>query len=149
MLRNSLLALHLLSAVAWVGGMFFAHFCLRPSAMEVLQPPLRLPLWVATLRRFFGYAAVAVVLLLATGVLLLLPVGLQAAPVGWHVMLALGVVMAFVFAYIYLALFPELVKLCKRSAWPEAANIQNHIRQLVSLNLAFGVVVILAAVSAR
>ncbi|WP_343074980.1 hypothetical protein [sulfur-oxidizing endosymbiont of Gigantopelta aegis] len=45
--------LHLLSAVIWVGGMFFAHMILRPSAVEQLEPPQRLPLWVAVFGRFF------------------------------------------------------------------------------------------------
>ena len=149
MLRDALLALHLLSVVAWVGGMFFAHFCLRPAAMEALQPPQRLPLWSATLKRFFRYVAIAVLLILLTGALLILRVGFQAAPVGWHVMLALGVVMAGVFAYIYAGLYPKLVKHCQNSAWADAAQVQNRIRQLVSLNLALGVIAILAAVSAR
>jgi len=149
MLRHALLDLHLLSVVAWVGGMFFAHFCLRPAAMETLEPPQRLSLWTATLKRFFRFVAVAVLLILLTGALLFLPVGFQAAPVGWHVMLALGVVMAGVFAYIYAGLYPKLVKNCRNSAWADAAQVQNRIRQLVSVNLALGVIAILAAVSAR
>ncbi len=54
MLYHALLLLHLLAVVAWVGGMFFAHFCLRPAAVEVLEPPARLPLMLAALRRFLG-----------------------------------------------------------------------------------------------
>lgn len=64
-------------------------------------------------------------------------------------MLALGVVMAGVFAYIYAGLYPKLVKNCRNSAWADAAQVQNRIRQLVSVNLALGVIAILAAVSAR
>jgi uncharacterized membrane protein len=149
MFSHALLVLHLFSVVVWVGGMFFAHFCLRPAAMETLEPPQRLSLWSATLGRFFRYVAVAVVLGLLSGVLLFLRVGFQAAPAGWHVMLALGVVMAGVFAYIYLGLYPKLVKHCQTSAWADAAQVQNRIRQLVSVNLTLGVIVILAAVSAR
>ena len=149
MLRHALLDLHLLSVIAWVGGMFFAHFCLRPAAMETLEPPQRLSLWTATLRRFFRFVTIAVVLILLTGALLFLPVGFQGAPLGWHVMLALGVVMAGVFAYIYAGLYPKLVKNCRNAAWADAAQVQNRIRQMVSLNLALGVIAILAAVSAR
>jgi len=36
------ITLHTLSAVIWVGGMFFAHFALRPAANHLLEPPLRL-----------------------------------------------------------------------------------------------------------
>lgn len=149
MLRQLLLLLHLLSAFAWVGGMFFAYFCLRPAAAEVLDPPRRLPLWSATFARFLPYAAIAVVLILATGITMLLQVGFRHAPVGWHAMLALGLVMAGVFAYVYLALFPQLRAGCAASAWPAAAQALNGIRRLVAFNLVLGVCAVAAAVSAR
>ncbi len=148
MLRQTLLALHLLGAVVWIGGMFFAHFCMRPAAVETLQPPQRLPLMAAALGRFFRYVAVAVVVILATGVLLILPVGMKLAPIGWHVMLTLGVVMSLVFGYIYLSLYPKLVAHCGSSSWPDAGQVLNRIRQLVTFNLALGVIVVIAAVYA-
>ena len=70
MLRQALLLLHLLAAMAWMGGMFFAYFCLRPSAAEVLEPPKRLPLWLATLGRFLRYMSIAVLLILLAQLLL-------------------------------------------------------------------------------
>ena len=46
------LALHILAAVAWVGGMLFAHQMLRPAA-RALEPGTRLPLWHRVFSRFF------------------------------------------------------------------------------------------------
>ncbi|HEY5719720.1 MAG TPA: hypothetical protein VIW02_05015, partial [Gammaproteobacteria bacterium] len=43
------LPLHLLLAVVWVGGMFFAYQVLRPVAAAQLDPPQRLPLTGYTL----------------------------------------------------------------------------------------------------
>jgi len=48
------LVLHSLSAVLWVGGMFFAHQVLRPAA-AALEPGPRLTLWSRVLGRFFGW----------------------------------------------------------------------------------------------
>lgn len=149
MLRQFFILLHLLSAIAWIGGMFFAYFCLRPAAVEVLEPPKRLPLWVATFARFLPYMSVAVAVLLASGFSLLLAVGFQNAPIGWHVMMTLGLIMAAVFAYVYAVLFPRLRTHCAASAWPAAAQALNGIRQMVALNLALGLCVVVAAVSAR
>jgi uncharacterized membrane protein len=149
MLRQSLLLLHLLGAIAWLGGMFFAYFCLRPAAADVLKPPERLTLWSATFSRFLPYMAVAVVAIVATGLAMLLAVGFAAAPAGWHIMFALGLVMAAVFGRIYVGLFPALQSHCRAQAWPEAAQALNRIRQLVALNLVLGSLVVLAAVSAR
>jgi uncharacterized membrane protein len=149
MLRHTLLLLHLLAAMAWVGGMFFAYFCLRPSAAGVLEPPQRLPLWLATLTRFLGYMALAVPVVLATGLSMLLSVGFQAAPVGWHAMFAIGVTMAVVYAYIHLGLLPRLRAHCAASTWPAAAQVLNAIRQLVALNLTLGVFAVVAAILGR
>ena len=41
------LFLHLLGVAVWIGGMVFAHFCLRP-ALGDLTPQMRLPLWEAS-----------------------------------------------------------------------------------------------------
>lgn len=149
MLRQSLLFLHILGAMAWIGGMFFAYYCLRPAAIEVLEPPKRLPLWLATFARFLRYVSIAVVVILATGLGMLAPTGLGQAPLGWHLMLGLGLVMAAVFVHVYWRLYPKLREQCSTSAWPAAAQTLNRIRQLVALNLVLGVAVVAAAVSAR
>lgn len=149
MFRQALLLLHLLAAIVWVGGMFFAYFCLRPSAAEVLDPPKRLPLWLATLDRFLRYTGLAVVAVLATGLGMLLPVGWTAAPAGWHVMAVVGLAMAAVYAYVHFGLLPRLRSHCGSSAWPAAAQALNSIRRLVALNLALGVIAVIAAVSGR
>jgi uncharacterized membrane protein len=38
--------LHVLAALVWVGGMFFAWMVLRPAAVKALEGPARLTLWV-------------------------------------------------------------------------------------------------------
>lgn len=149
MLRQLLIFLHLLSAMAWIGGMFFAYFCLRPAATEVLEPPKRLPLWVATFSRFLPYMSIAVAIILASGISLLMATGMHLAPIGWHIMLTLGLIMAAVFGYVYLTLYPKLRAQCAASSWPEAAKTLNKIRQLVAVNLVLGTCVVAAAISAR
>lgn len=149
MLRHLLLLLHLLAAISWIGGMFFAYFCLRPAAADVLQPPQRLPLWSETFARFLPFMAVAIVIIAISGIGLLVPMGFRAAPIGWHIMLTLGIAMAAVFGYVWLALYPRLRDQVAAAAWPAAGQVLNRIRQLVAVNLALGVCVVTAAVSAR
>jgi uncharacterized membrane protein len=149
MLHSTLLFLHLASAFVWVGGMFFAYFCLRPAAAQLLQPPERLPLWVATFERFFVFTAVAVAFVLLSGFTMLAQAGFHTAPRGWHIMMALGIVMAGIFAYVYAGLFPKLRQQCAASAWPAAGALLNSIRQWVAVNLALATCVVAAAASAR
>ncbi|WP_157269680.1 CopD family protein [Azohydromonas aeria] len=147
--RQLLINLHLLAVILWLGGMFFAYFCLRPAAAQVLEPPQRLPLWSAVFSRFLPMVAAAVIVILVTGSSMMVQTGFRNAPPGWHVMAALGSVMAVIFAWIYLLLFPRLRRHCAASSWPEAARTLNAIRQLVGVNLALGVATVVAALSAR
>ena len=64
---SPLYTLHLLAALIWVGGMFFAWMVLRP-ATATLQAPERLTLWLEVFRRFFVWVWIAVVALPITGV---------------------------------------------------------------------------------
>jgi len=144
-----LLFIHLTGVIVWVGGMFFAYFCLRPAAVALLMPPERLPLWVATFRRFLAYSAVAVVLILTSGMIMLTSFGISQAPAGWHAMLTLGLIMAVVFFIVYFVLYPKLAAHCAASSWPAAANVLNNIRHLVALNLVLALCTVVAAMSAR
>jgi uncharacterized membrane protein len=148
-IHQILLFTHLTSVIVWVGGMFFAYFCLRPAAGAILKPPERLPLWVATFRLFLAYSAVAVVLILISGIIMLANVGMSQAPTGWHIMLTLGLVMAAVFSIVYFVLYPRLVAHCASSSWPAAANVLKNIRHLVAFNLLLALCTIVAAMSAR
>jgi uncharacterized membrane protein len=149
MTQRLLLLAHLLGAVAWLGGMFFAHVCLRPAAAQVLQPPQRLQLMAAALTRFLRVAGVSVLLVLGSGLAMVLRAPLSAAPPGWHVMTVIGVVMAVIYAFVHARLLPELVARCAALDWPAAAQALNRIRRLVALNLVLGAIVLAAAVSAR
>jgi uncharacterized membrane protein len=144
-----LLLLHLLGVIVWVGGMFFAYFCLRPAAVQVLEPPLRLRLWAATFDPFLKFTAAAVAVIILTGLAMVLHVGFRLAPVGWHVMLSLGFVMASVFGYVYGVLYPRLRSQCTASTWAAAAATLNAIRRLVAINLLLSLGAIAAAAFSR
>lgn len=77
-MRNLLLFLHLAGAIFWMGGMAFMVLALRPALHARQEPPLRLPLVVEVLRRFFLVVACSIAALLATGVPLLVQVPVAA-----------------------------------------------------------------------
>ena len=63
---NTAVSLHILAAIIWIGGMFFAVLVLRPAAGP-LEPPERLDLWRRVFARFFPWVWLSLVLLLGTG----------------------------------------------------------------------------------
>lgn len=141
------LALHVLSAVVWVGGMFFAYLALRPAVVEVIEPGQRPALWAATLGRFFPWVWTAIVLLLASGFGMIFGVYGGMAGVGWpvHVMLGLGVIMMLMFAHIYFAPFRRLKQAVLANDAKEGARRVGQIRKLVGLNLILGLIVVIVA----
>lgn len=148
-LQALLLFVHLVGVVVWVGGMVFAHFVLRPTAVALLPPPARLPFMAAALGRFFRLVTVAVAAIVATGLALLLRVGFAQAPLAWHLMFGSGLVMAAVFAWIYAGCHPRLQRAVAAADWPAAAAALDPIRRLVSFNLGLGLATIAMAVSIR
>jgi uncharacterized membrane protein len=142
-MRNLMLFLHLAGAIFWMGGMAFMVMALRPAAHAQLQPPVRLPLIVAVLRRFFVVVMVSIVLLLASGAWLLMQVP-RGAPPGWHAMAGLGVVMVLVFGHIFFAPWRRLQRAAGAGDWPAGGQAMNQVALLVNVNLALGWIAIAA-----
>jgi uncharacterized membrane protein len=142
-MRSLFLFFHLAGAIFWMGGMAFMVMALRP-ALGTLQPPLRLPLVLAVLRRFFVVVAVSVALLLATGVVLLLQAPRGATPTGWNAMAGLGILMMLVFGHIFFGPWRRLKQAVAAQDWPEGGKRVNQIALLVKFNLALGWVAIVA-----
>jgi uncharacterized membrane protein len=144
-------SLHLLAAVIWVGGMFFAHQCLRPVAAAQLPPPQRLQLWAGVFSRFFPWVWGAVISLLASGLWLLLTVfgGFAGAAVHLQVMLVLGLVMSGIFGYLFFRPYAGLNAAVAAGDWPAGAAQLARIRRLVGINLTLGLITLVAAAAGR
>lgn len=137
------LALHLLAAVVWVGGMFFAWMVLRPAA-GTLEPPQRLRLWDDSFGRFFPWVWGSVILLPVTGVWLIFRLfgGMGGSPLYVHLMLALGLAMIAIFLHVWFAPYRRLRAAVARQEWPAGAAALGSIRRLIGINLALGLVVL-------
>jgi uncharacterized membrane protein len=145
-----LIVLHLLAALIWVGGMFFAHSALRPTAAEVLQPPERLTLLCGVFKRFFIWVKVSIVLLYLTGFGLISLMGSQ-AKLGPHVhaMVLIAVVMTVIFGYIYASPFKKLKAAVADKHWPVGAQALGQIRVLMLTNLVLGLITVVIGAGGR
>ncbi|MDY7531404.1 CopD family protein [Pseudomonas sp. Bout1] len=139
--------LHVLAALIWVGGMFFAWMILRPAAMAALDGPARLKLWVNVFQRFFVWVWVAVLVLPISGVglLQLRFSGFETAPRYVQVMMGLYVVMTALFIRIQALKLPELRTAVAAEDWPAGAAALGQIRKLVGINLIVGLVLVAIA----
>ena len=141
------LLLHILSAVVWVGGMFFAYMFLRPVAAEQLEPPLRLTLWAGVFNKFFPFVWLSLLFLPLTGYLMIFDIwgSMGGAPLYVHIMNGLGIVMILIYLHVYFAPFKRLKKAVANQDWPEGGRNLNIIRKMVGINTLIGLSVIIVA----
>jgi uncharacterized membrane protein len=143
------LALHVLFAVIWVGGMFFAYVCLRPS-LCVLDDKTKATLWARVLGRFFLWVRMASAVLLLSGFYMIYALGgMKAVGPPVHLMLALGIVMMMIFLHVYFAPFRRLLRAVDGGDFALASKQVKQIRVLVAVNLAIGLLVVLIASGGR
>ena len=144
------LAFHILAAVIWVGGMFFAHMVLRPSAGP-LDAPTRLALWGRVLGRFFSWVWLSIAALLVSGFAMVM-IGFGGfASLGHYinVMMAVGIVMMLLFAHVFFAPWKRFRRAVAAANWPEAERNIKQIRILVTVNLVLGLVTVVVGASGR
>jgi uncharacterized membrane protein len=144
-LPDTLLAIHLLAATAWVGGMFYALVVLRP-ALSVLDSSARMQLHLQTLKKFFLVVWHAMPLMLLTGWGMIFAVWGSMAHLPWAVnaMQGLAMIMAAVFLWIFFGPWRRL-----RRAIRPGPEILSRIRQLIAVNLALGALTIAVAAFAN
>ena len=145
-----LIAIHVLAAVVWVGGMFFAYLVLRPAAGP-LEPAARLALWHRIFRRFFPWVWASVLLLLASGLGMIFISfgGFAGAGLYVHIMLGLGAIMTLLFLYLFFVPWRRFSDAVESGHLSEAAKHLGQIRQIVASNLALGFVTIIVGASGR
>ncbi|HEX20607.1 MAG TPA: hypothetical protein ENG78_07305 [Acidiferrobacteraceae bacterium] len=139
--------LHILAAVIWVGGMFFAYLCLRPAAQAVLEPEQRLTLWVNTFDRFFVWVFIAIIVILASGYWMIFNEygGFKGIGINIEIMQVLGIIMMLIFAHVYFAPFKRLKRFVAARDFPQAGKNLQQIRVLVAINLVIGLATIIVA----
>ena len=125
-------ALALAAAAIWFIGPLLAFNGLRPLAG-------------------IGMRVTAIVLLLASGYILIFGVfgGFAGAGLHVHLMQALGIVMMLLFLHLYFAPWRRFRAAVARRDTPQAARQLNQIRWIVTVNLALGLLTVAIGSSGR
>ena len=145
------ISLHLLAAVIWVGGMFFAYMALRPAAAQILEPPYRLQLWVQVFKLFFLWVWISVIVIMGTGYWMLFGVfgGFGNAGMHIHLMHGAGIVMVLIYLHVFFAPYRRLRHAVIVQDFPEGGKQLAQIRKLIALNLSLGLIVVVIASGGR
>jgi uncharacterized membrane protein len=142
-IRDWVLAVHVLCAVIWVGGMFFAYLVLRPS-LGVLEPVQRIALHTQVFRRFFLVIWHAMPLILLSGFTMLFVFDGGAAGAAWNInaMMLIGLIMSAVFVLIIFGPYARFRRTTDRAT--AVASI-DRIRKLIGANLVLGIITVVVA----
>ena len=137
------LAVHVLCAVIWVGGMFFAYVVLRPS-LSVLEPIQRIALHTQVFRRFFLIVWHVMPLIMLSGFAALFGLfgGPATAPWNVSVMMLLGLIMSAVFLLIVFGPYARFRRSTDRAT---IVASMDRIRKLIAVNLVLGIVTVVVA----
>ena len=143
-------AFHVVAAVIWVGGMFFALIVLRP-ATGPLEPPVRLALWERVLSSFFLWVWAAVVILLVSGFAMVIWGFGGFSTVGTYVqvMMGVGILMMLIFSHLYFVPWQRFGRAVDAAEWPTAAKHIDQIRLLVTINLVLGLITVVVGAAGR
>ncbi len=138
--------LHLVAAIFWMGGMAFMILALRPAAVALLQPPERLMLMAGVWKRFFPIVIVSIVALFGTGTNLYTTAfraikaatGQGSVPLGWNLMLVVGLLMIALFGHIYFVGYARFRRAMAVQDWPVAGKAAGQIHLFMLSNFVLG-----------
>jgi uncharacterized membrane protein len=145
------IALHLVAATIWVGGMFFAYMALRPVATQLLEPPTRLLLWSHTFARFFVWVWVSIVVLPLTGYWMIFQIwgGMEGTDISIKLMHGIGWIMIFIFLFLFFVPYRQLKQRIAEEDFKAAGKALALIRKIVAVNLTLGIIVVVIAGGGR
>jgi uncharacterized membrane protein len=135
------ISLHALSAIVWVGGMFFAYLILRP-AIKQMEAPERLKLLNRIFEKFFGWVILAAALLPMTGYAQIFLVfdGFKNAGPHITIMHITGWLMIGLFAYLFAGPYQRFKENVKAEEWTLAAAHLRTVRLTILFNLILGLI---------
>ena len=140
-----LLALHVLGAAIWLGGLLFVAWIL-PLSLGREDNETCHACWVTILRRFFPWVWGCIILVLGSGFIMIsLLGGFASADAAVYFMMAMGVVMTALFKFTYVAPFKHLVRGVDENKPEVAGYALGTIRRLAMTNLLLGVAALVAA----
>jgi uncharacterized membrane protein len=145
------LALHIVAAIIWVGGMFFSYMILRPVAANLLEPPIRLQLWANLFRSFFKWVWAIIILIPSTGYLMVYTNwdGFKFVTMDIHIMHGLGILMILLFLHVFFAPYRRLNEALAKNDIEDAAKRLNQIRGVMGINLTLGLAIAIVASAGR
>jgi uncharacterized membrane protein len=135
------LPLHILAIVVWLGGLFCMSVMVSPAGRDLDATAIAFH-WQRVLARFFTWAWIALLLIVATGIALVQVRfgGFSNMPALHRANTAIGVPAIALFAYVFLVPWRRYCRSIAKSEWSAAERLLGHVRIVLAIILVLGVV---------
>ncbi len=138
--------IHSLSAVVWIGGIFFILFIALPAAKQTLEQPGKF--MSAASKRFVPIANIGILLVILSGIVMSILLGKFPNTVLWTQTLFIKIMIASIMAGIHfyrgLILTPKITRLTSEGGSSEQiGKLQGLSLNLVKTNFTMGIIVLL------
>ena len=143
-----LIALHILGAVIWVGGMFFLYFALRPAVLD-MDLADRLVVWRKCLDNFFPWLWGAIAALLGSGYGLIIAFPDDVEGIHVLIMQGLGWIMILIFGHAYFSPYRRMREALDRGDTNDAERQIEKFRLTLVANLALGLITVVVGATGR
>jgi uncharacterized membrane protein len=133
------LPLHILATIVFVGGLFFASVVFQPVARG-LNIDTSSSLWYQILSRFFAWAWVSMLLILATGIgmVFLKFGGFSGVPMIHRGNMAIGIPAIVLFVYVFFGPWQRYRRTVSRRDWTTAQREITRVRVVLGIILVLG-----------
>lgn len=143
-----LIAIHILAAVVWVGGLFFIYFVLRPAVLD-MDLAGRLLVWRKCLDNFFPWLWGAIAALLGSGYGLIIAFPDEVGGIHVPIMQGLGWIMILIFGHTYFSPYLRLRQALDRGDTNGAARQIEKFRLTLIASLSLGLITVLVGATGR
>jgi uncharacterized membrane protein len=144
------LALHILAAIIWLGGLFLLCVVLQPSARPLVSV-IALSLWHRVLSRFFVWAWVGLALILISGIAMVFLEfgGFAKIPSIHRANMLIGIPAIALYGYLYFAPWQRFRRAVSSNDAMAAKRSIRQVRMLMATILALGLVASVVSAGAR
>jgi uncharacterized membrane protein len=141
---------HTLAVIVWLGGLFFLCVVSQPSTRD-LDAETALSLWHRTLSRFFAWAWISLLLILATGISMVFLKfgGFSDIPILHQVNRAIGIPAIALYGYLYFGPWQQFRRAMSRHDLTAAQKDIARVRVVMAVILTLGVVASVVSAAGR
>ena len=148
---STIVFLHVISAVIWVGGMIAIRFAVHYSIQNIEDPKIKLARTLELLKRFFNMVIPAILTLLITAIIMIIALGFKGTEL-YNVVVIKEIIWS-IMTLIFITIYIRRIKAQKAFDNNDFLNAKNNLLPIatyfIPVNIVLGLVAIFLGITLR